>query len=88
MEIDIAQERFVAHGLMILARNYLDVYPYDHWSDKVLKHGPRQRPESTSHPMGLMERGRRPCSRPQCRLMEQGRVPWNADCLLPQHQPE
>uniref|UniRef100_A0A480TIA2 DNA topoisomerase n=1 Tax=Sus scrofa TaxID=9823 RepID=A0A480TIA2_PIG len=36
VEIDIAQERFVAHGLVILARNYLDVYPYDHWSDKVL----------------------------------------------------
>ncbi|XP_008564435.1 PREDICTED: DNA topoisomerase 3-alpha isoform X1 [Galeopterus variegatus] len=36
VEIDIAQERFVAHGLMILARNYLDVYPYDHWSDKIL----------------------------------------------------
>ncbi|XP_070629274.1 DNA topoisomerase 3-alpha isoform X2 [Bos indicus] len=36
VEIDIAQERFVAHGLMILARNYLDVYPYDRWSDKTL----------------------------------------------------
>lgn len=36
VEIDIAQERFVAHGLMILARNYLDVYPYDRWSDKLL----------------------------------------------------
>lgn len=36
VEIDIAQERFVAHGLIILARNYLDVYPYDHWSDKLL----------------------------------------------------
>uniref|UniRef100_A0A452TII8 DNA topoisomerase n=1 Tax=Ursus maritimus TaxID=29073 RepID=A0A452TII8_URSMA len=36
VEIDIVQERFVAHGLMILARNYLDVYPYDHWSDKTL----------------------------------------------------
>ncbi|XP_078229244.1 DNA topoisomerase 3-alpha isoform X3 [Callithrix jacchus] len=36
VEIDISQERFVAHGLMILARNYLDVYPYDHWSDKIL----------------------------------------------------
>ncbi|XP_012294191.2 DNA topoisomerase 3-alpha isoform X1 [Aotus nancymaae] len=36
VEIDITQERFVAHGLMILARNYLDVYPYDHWSDKIL----------------------------------------------------
>lgn len=38
MEIDISQERFVAHGLMILARNYLDVYPYDRWSDKVINH--------------------------------------------------
>ncbi|XP_036596629.1 DNA topoisomerase 3-alpha [Trichosurus vulpecula] len=36
VEIDIAQERFVAHGLMILARNYLDVYIYDKWSDKVI----------------------------------------------------
>ncbi|KAM9748743.1 DNA topoisomerase 3-alpha [Dama dama] len=36
VEIDIAQERFVAQGLMILARNYLDVYPYDRWSDKTL----------------------------------------------------
>lgn len=35
MEIDIANERFMAHGLMILARNYLDVYPYEKWSDKV-----------------------------------------------------
>lgn len=39
VEIDIAQERFVAHGLIILARNYLDVYPYDHWSDKVTRGG-------------------------------------------------
>ncbi|XP_072794621.1 DNA topoisomerase 3-alpha isoform X1 [Vicugna pacos] len=36
VDIDIARERFVAHGLVILARNYLDVYPYDHWSDKTL----------------------------------------------------
>ncbi|XP_048349631.1 DNA topoisomerase 3-alpha isoform X2 [Sphaerodactylus townsendi] len=36
VEIDIANERFVAHGLMILARNYLEVYPYERWSDKVL----------------------------------------------------
>uniref|UniRef100_A0A8D0BPZ8 DNA topoisomerase n=1 Tax=Salvator merianae TaxID=96440 RepID=A0A8D0BPZ8_SALMN len=36
VEIDIANERFVAHGLMILARNYLEVYPYDKWSDKVI----------------------------------------------------
>ncbi|XP_068099628.1 DNA topoisomerase 3-alpha isoform X2 [Hyperolius riggenbachi] len=36
VEIDIAAERFVAHGLMIIARNYLDVYPYDKWSTKIL----------------------------------------------------
>ncbi|KAJ6655917.1 hypothetical protein lerEdw1_004502 [Lerista edwardsae] len=36
VEIDIAGEHFVAHGLMILERNYLDVYPYDKWSDKVI----------------------------------------------------
>ncbi|XP_044517721.1 DNA topoisomerase 3-alpha isoform X2 [Gracilinanus agilis] len=36
VEIDIAQERFVAHGLMILAKNYLEVYIYDKWSDKVI----------------------------------------------------
>ena len=35
VEIDIAKERFVAHGLMILERNYLEVYPYEKWSDKV-----------------------------------------------------
>lgn len=47
MEIDISQERFVAHGLMILARNYLDVYPYDRWSDKVINH------RCSQVPMGL-----------------------------------
>ncbi|XP_035195608.1 DNA topoisomerase 3-alpha [Oxyura jamaicensis] len=36
VEIDIANERFVAQGLMILARNYLEVYPYERWSDKVI----------------------------------------------------
>ncbi|XP_006901251.1 PREDICTED: DNA topoisomerase 3-alpha [Elephantulus edwardii] len=36
VEIDIAQEHFVAHGLMVLARNYLDVYPYDYWSNKTI----------------------------------------------------
>lgn len=56
MEIDIAQERFVAHGLVILARNYLDVYPYDHWSNKVINHRSSQRSESVSHPVGLRER--------------------------------
>lgn len=36
VDIDIAQEMFSASGLMIIARNYLDVYPYDRWSAKVL----------------------------------------------------
>ena len=35
VDIDIAHERFSASGLMIIARNYLDVYPYDRWSTKV-----------------------------------------------------
>lgn len=35
VEIEISNERFVAHGLMVLARNYLEVYPYERWSDKV-----------------------------------------------------
>ncbi|KAG5832859.1 hypothetical protein ANANG_G00295660 [Anguilla anguilla] len=36
VDISIAQEKFAAHGLMIIARNYLDVYPYDRWSTKVI----------------------------------------------------
>ncbi|KAM7372316.1 hypothetical protein PAMP_009493 [Pampus punctatissimus] len=36
VDIDIAQEKFSASGLMIIARNYLDVYPYDRWSTKVI----------------------------------------------------
>ncbi|XP_036408823.1 DNA topoisomerase 3-alpha [Megalops cyprinoides] len=36
VDIDIAQEKFTAHGLMITARNYLDVYPYDKWYTKVI----------------------------------------------------
>ncbi|EDO40018.1 predicted protein, partial [Nematostella vectensis] len=36
VEIDIAGEKFTATGLMITARNYLDVYPYDRWSTKVI----------------------------------------------------
>ena len=36
VEIDIAGERFIAKGLAITAKNYLDVYPYDKWCDKTL----------------------------------------------------
>nr|CAD7396091.1 unnamed protein product [Timema poppensis] len=42
VDIDINEEKFVASGLMIIARNYLDVYPYDKWSGKeihVYQHG-------------------------------------------------
>ena len=35
VEILIEDEKFKASGLMILARNYLDVYTYESWSDKV-----------------------------------------------------
>ncbi|XP_068631634.1 DNA topoisomerase 3-alpha [Battus philenor] len=34
--IDVAKEMFSASGLMIIARNYLDVYPYDKWSSKEI----------------------------------------------------
>ncbi|XP_041673326.1 DNA topoisomerase 3-alpha [Cheilinus undulatus] len=36
VDINIAQEKFSASGLMILERNYLDVYPYDRWSTKLI----------------------------------------------------
>lgn len=36
VDIDIALEKFSTSGLMIIARNYLDVYPYDRWTTKVV----------------------------------------------------
>ena len=27
---------FIGHGLTVIARNYLEVYPYDKWSDKEI----------------------------------------------------
>ncbi|XP_063075236.1 DNA topoisomerase 3-alpha [Engraulis encrasicolus] len=36
VDIDIAEEKFSASGLMIIARNYLDVYPYDKWYTKII----------------------------------------------------
>nr|XP_046270120.1 DNA topoisomerase 3-alpha isoform X2 [Scatophagus argus] len=36
VDIDIAQEKFSTSGLMIIARNYLDVYPYDKWTTKLI----------------------------------------------------
>ncbi|KAI8823445.1 DNA topoisomerase [Fimicolochytrium jonesii] len=34
--VDVANERFTAKGLSILERNYLEVYPYDKWSDHTI----------------------------------------------------
>ncbi|EDV27024.1 uncharacterized protein TRIADDRAFT_22834 [Trichoplax adhaerens] len=36
VEITIARELFAVQGLIIIAKNYLEVYPYDRWSDKPL----------------------------------------------------
>ncbi|XP_014670296.1 PREDICTED: DNA topoisomerase 3-alpha-like [Priapulus caudatus] len=49
VEIDIAAERFVGSGLMVIARNYLEVYPYDRWNAKympVFEVGQRFQPTS------------------------------------------
>ncbi|XP_030646362.1 DNA topoisomerase 3-alpha [Chanos chanos] len=50
VEIEIAQEQFSASGLTIIARNYLDVYPYDKWSNKVI---PLYTPETTFQPTAI-----------------------------------
>ena len=34
--VDLAGERFTASGLMILERNYLNVYTYDRWNAKAV----------------------------------------------------
>uniref|UniRef100_A0A8C9QXU3 DNA topoisomerase n=1 Tax=Scleropages formosus TaxID=113540 RepID=A0A8C9QXU3_SCLFO len=36
VDIEIVREKFCAHGLMIIARNYLEVYPYEKWYGKVI----------------------------------------------------
>ena len=36
VNINIAGERFSAHGLSVMERNYLEVYTYDKWSDKEI----------------------------------------------------
>ncbi|XP_067213930.1 DNA topoisomerase 3-alpha isoform X3 [Linepithema humile] len=36
VEIDIAKEKFVANGLKIIAKNYLEVYIYDKWNNKQI----------------------------------------------------
>ena len=36
VEIQVAGEKFRASGLQILEKNYLEVYPYDKWTDKPM----------------------------------------------------
>jgi DNA topoisomerase-3 len=36
VEIDIAGEGFHCKGLQVLELNYLEVYPYDRWTDKSI----------------------------------------------------
>ncbi|UYV73675.1 TOP3A [Cordylochernes scorpioides] len=36
VNITVNEEEFVTKGLVILERNYLEVYPYDKWSDKSI----------------------------------------------------
>ncbi|KAF4519848.1 hypothetical protein B566_EDAN017439 [Ephemera danica] len=36
VQLDIADEKFHASGLMVLERNYLDVYIYEKWSDSEI----------------------------------------------------
>ncbi|KAJ8345175.1 hypothetical protein SKAU_G00293680 [Synaphobranchus kaupii] len=50
VDINIAEEKFAAHGLMIIARNYLDVYPYDKWNTKVI---PTYEPGSQFQPTAI-----------------------------------
>ena len=34
-EIEYGEETFGAHGVVVLARNYLDVYPYENWNNSI-----------------------------------------------------
>ncbi|KAK9767429.1 DNA topoisomerase [Basidiobolus ranarum] len=36
VEINIADEIFTTKGLMIIARNYLEIYTYDHWNGNTI----------------------------------------------------
>jgi DNA topoisomerase-3 len=50
VEIEVAGEGFSAQGLAITARNYLDVFPYDKWSDKTM---PVYQENSTFQPSSI-----------------------------------
>lgn len=36
VQADISNEKFIARGLMILEKNYLDVYIYEKWNAKEI----------------------------------------------------
>ncbi|ESO84774.1 hypothetical protein LOTGIDRAFT_236127 [Lottia gigantea] len=36
VDIDITEEQFTASGLMIIGKNYLEVYPYERWNAKEI----------------------------------------------------
>ena len=36
VNIDINGEKFIAHGLTVIQKNYLEVYIYEKWSDKQI----------------------------------------------------
>lgn len=36
VDLEYGEEQFTAHGLVVLARNYLDVYPYEKWNSSVV----------------------------------------------------
>jgi DNA topoisomerase III len=35
IEVLYGSEKFTAHGIIVLERNYLDIYPYEKWSDSA-----------------------------------------------------
>ncbi|XP_071455278.1 DNA topoisomerase 3-alpha [Hetaerina americana] len=58
VEIDIANEKFCANGLAIIARNYLDVYPYKKWEAREIHNytqGQRFKPTSINMTEGETE---------------------------------
>lgn len=56
-------ERFTAKGLIVLERNYLEIYPYDRWETNTI---PNYEPGTSFTPHSLtMEDGMTQVSRPR-----------------------
>ena len=73
IEVEIASELFVAKGLMIKERNYLEIYKYENWADKsipVFVNGEAFRPTELTMTSGRTQvcrsrfsrAGARPCA--------------------------